>query len=155
MKYFSELTNKNYDTEDECKKAEAEFEDNKKKEETALAERKATISKRKKELSDSIKEADSNVDTAYKELEEAKKKAQEVIQEARKRANEIIRVASEKVDKEVSNRRDLITSFNKEFGPYMVTYTGDKAEEEYERIVRRMNDFASSVFSFSPFHWFF
>ena len=153
MKYFSEELNKNFDTEEECKQAEAEYKEKKEKEETALAERKSAISKKKKELSDSIKVADDDVREAYKKLEQAKKEASDILKEARKSANDIIKEASNNVDIALSNRRDLIASFNKEFGPYMVTYTGDKVEEEYKRIVHQIRDiFDFNPFSFS-FHW--
>ena len=72
MKYFSEELNKNFDTEEECKQAEAEYKEKKEKEETAFAERKSAISKKKKELSDSIKVVDDDVREAYNILNELK-----------------------------------------------------------------------------------
>ena len=155
MKYFSEITNKTYDTEDACKKAELEFKTVKDKEENKLVADKSSVSKRKKELSDLIQNADKRVDDSYKELEDAKVKANAILKEARKKADDIIKEASDKVEKETSAKRDLITQFNKEFGSYTVTYTGDRAEEEYKRMMRRMREFVDAYFPFQIHPMFF
>lgn len=154
MKYFSEKLNKQFDTEKECLEAEAKYDEEQKKTEVAVSERKAEVSRRKKELSDQITVADKDIDSAYKELDAAKEEANKIVAEAKKRANEIVRKAVEKVDSAASTRRDLVEKFNDEFGPYMVTYTGSRADEEYNRLIRKIKN----AFSFDPFRisdWLF
>ena len=151
MKYFSEVTNKYYDSEQECLEAEKKFEEEKKKSELAIAEKKSAISKRKKELSDSITLSDKKVEYAYKELETARTEADKIVKEAREKANSLVKEAVKKVEAETSERAKQIAKFNEEFGPYTVTYTGNMAEEEYNRIIHRINE----MFDFSPFNFSF
>lgn len=153
MKYYSEKTNKHYDSEQECLDAEKQFDEDSKKRELAVAEKKALVSKQKKELSDAIANADKKVDEAYQGLEAARKEAAAIIKEARERANALVNEAAKKVETETSERATQIAKFNEQFGPYMVTYTGSKAEEEYNRMVHQIREmFDWNPFSFS-FHW--
>ena len=154
MKYYSEVLKKSFDSAQECLDAEKKHEEEKKNTELAIAEKKSAISKQKKELSDAISEADKSVDEAYKELEKAREDASKILKEARQQANEIVKAANQKVEEATATRRDCIAKFNKEFGPYMVTYTGNKAEEEYNRITKRFNNIFDSLFyPFNSF-WF-
>lgn len=153
MKYYSDITEKVYNTEEELKAAEKEVLDKKEQEEKnkkALAEKNTAVSAKKKELSTEIRKQEDAINEAYKELEEARKKANEILAEARKRANAVVKTASDKLDEETQKRRDLITSWNKEFGPYTVTYTGERAEEEYRRTLHRIK----SMFESNPFFSF-
>ena len=153
MKYFSETLNKTFNSEQECLDAEKKYEEERKKNDLVLAEKKAAVSKRKKELSDAIAEADKKVDNAYKGLEAAKKEAAAIIKETREKANNLINEAAKKVESETSERANQIGKFNEEFGPYMVTYTGNRAEEEYNRMIHQIREmFDFNPFSFS-FHW--
>ena len=153
MKYYSEKTNKYYDSEQECLDAEKQFEEDNKKKELVTAEKKALVSKQKKELSDAIANADKKVDEAYQGLEAARKEAAAIIKEAREKANTLVNEAAKKVETETSERATQIAKFNEQFGPYMVTYTGSKAEEEYNRMIHQIREmFDWSPFSFS-FHW--
>ena len=147
MKYFSEKTNKTYDSEAECREAEEKYEDEQKKLEIAEAENKALISKQKKELADKITLSDEKVDTAYKEYEEARAKASDIIKEANKQAEDILKEAARKVEKATEERMNNICEFNEKFGTYTRTYKGDSAIREYNRIIRKIRD------SF-PFFWF-
>lgn len=65
MKYFSEVTNKVYDTEDELKKAELEVSEEQKKKEVAKKERAA---------------AAKDVEDAYKAVAEASRNAEKTLQ---------------------------------------------------------------------------
>ena len=134
--FYSEKLNKNFDTEQECIKAEKAFDDAKATEN----EKKALLSKQKKELSDKVVDADRKVDEAYKAYEVAREKAAAIVEKARKEAEEILHDAARNVEKATEERMNHIQAFNKEFGPYMTSYVGDKAVEEYNKIIRRMRD---------------
>ena len=144
--FYSEKLNKNFDTEKECLEAEQKYD----AEKAAEAEKKAVVSKKKKELSDKVVEADKKVDEAYKAYDVAREKASAIIEKAQKEAEEMLRNAAKEVESATENRMNQIQIFNKEFGPYMTTYVGDKAVEEYNNVIRRMRD----VFRRSGF-WLF
>ena len=55
------------------------------------------------------------------------------------------------METETSERANQIAKFNEEFGPYMVTYTGNKAEEEYNRMIHQIRE----MFDWNPFHFSF
>lgn len=89
MRYYSDITNKFYDKEEELNKAE----------ETALSEKKK-ISSDKKILSKEIEEAEKALDVAYSNYENAKIEAQKILKEAEQKAKDILDIA-----------RDLIVFF--------------------------------------------
>ena len=60
--------------------------------------------------------------------------------EGNKEAEEILREAARNVEKATEERMNHIQAFNKAFGPYMTSYVGDKAVDEYNKIIRRMRD---------------
>lgn len=172
MKYYSEKTDKLYDSVEECMKAETEAggiksEDSPEDVDTYLKDKdspsslpseekqsqKNLVSKKKKELSSRIAEADEEVDKAYKNLFEAKKEASNILKEANKRADDVVEKALNLVREKTGERALQISNFNKEFGPYMVTYTGKKAEEEYNKIINQFHDLFNVKFPFIFPHW--
>ena len=156
MKYYSEITNKSYDTEKDCLDAEEAFKAEQEKNKLSLEEKKSAISKQKKALSDKITQADDSVDVAYEALSRARKDADKIVQEAKAKANEIVKAAADDVERAVASRRDLITQFSKEFGPYTVTYTGERASREYDRMLKKIDNLFDSAYFpfFSPRLWF-
>ena len=80
------------------------------------------------------------MDEAYKAYDIAREKAAAIVEKANKEAEEILREAARNVEKATEARMNHIQAFNKEFGPYMTSYVGDKAVDEYNKIVRRMRD---------------
>ena len=157
MKYYSDITEKVYNTEEDLKIAEKGFLASKAEEEKkgkSLTDKgdseKSAVSARKKELSTDIREQERAVTAAYKQLEEAKKTAQKIMAQARHDADEVIKEATEVLNNEISIRKDLIKQFNEEFGPYTVTYTGERAEEEYYKALNRIK----ALFESNPFFLF-
>lgn len=132
--YKSEKTGKTYTSEEECIKAEKEFDKVKQAELVKAKE----ISKRKKELSDKINEANEKVDIAYKDYHSTQEKANAMIEAAKKSAEELLLAAARELEKATEERMNQIIEFNKEFGPYTTSYVGDKARAEYEKVVNEM-----------------
>lgn len=144
------LDNKEYSSVEECQAADAKFEEAKKQRELAEAEKKSAVSKRKKELSDKVAESDKAVEEAYKNYETQREKAAAIVEEADKKAKEILREAAKVVEAATEKRMNDIIAFNKEFGPYMTSYVGDRALDEYNKVVRKMRD----IFTHNGF-WLF
>lgn len=134
--FYSEKLNKNFDTEEACIEAENQYD----KEKAAESEKKALVSKKKKELSDNVVAADKKVDEAYTKYEAARERAAGIIQKANKEAEDILREAAKEVEKATEHRMNQIKVFNDEFGPYMTSYVGEKAVEEYNKVVKRMRE---------------
>lgn len=137
MIYKSELTGKEYPTEKECLKAEAEY----KRTRDERANEQAQVSKRKKELSKEIQLAEDKVAEANKEYEIAKEKAKKVAEEADKQIEEIFSTAEAKVRDAEEHRLNCIQNWTKEFGTYNKIYTGKQALEEYEKAIARIERF--------------
>lgn len=139
MKYFSEKLNKTFDSEKECLKAEQEYE---KVQQQLVAdqEKKANeISKRKKELSKVIEEAEDKLAEANKLYEIAQEKAAKILEESNKQVKEIMDVAEASVKNAEEAKFNAILNFNKEFGPYSISYTGAKAADEFNRSMKKFN----------------
>lgn len=140
MKYFSEVLNRTFDTPEECDKAEreaAEAEAERVKEEEKS---KSLVSKKKKELVSQIADADKTVEKASKEYDDAYAEAKQIIKDANDKAAEILKAAARKKADACEQRMLRIKEFNEEFGPYTTTYVGDRAQEEYNRIMKKMRD---------------
>lgn len=146
MKYFSELLNKPFDTEADCIKAEKEYKEEQskisKQLEAALAEKKAkeeAEQKSKKELSKVIEEATKEKAEAEKLYEVAQAKAQKIKEDAKIEANKILSAAADKVKEAEQKRVDAVVAYNKKFGAYTTVLTGEKAADEYNKTLQRLN----------------
>lgn len=133
---------------DEKAKAEAE----RAAKELKLANEKAAISKKKKEMSDAIEDASKKHDEALKLYDAAKQRAAEILKEARTKANEIVSEAAKDVESASADRMNAIAAFNKEFGVYRTTLTEAQVADEYNRIVRSVND-VFSIWNNWPFRF--
>lgn len=144
MKYFSEVLNKSFDTEKECLEAE-------KKEQTNKQIIEAQKSKHKKELAVAIEDADKQLNEANRLYDVAKQKAVDILEKSNKEVKEILETAEKEVKKANEEKLNAILAFNKEFGAYSVTYTGEKAATEYNNIVK---SFQSDLRRFFNNFWF-
>lgn len=136
MKYYSEITKKNYNSEKECLEAEKQYALKSNEE----SKKQTQLSIRKKQLAKAIEEADEKVTQANKEYEIAKAEAKKVAEEADKKIDEIFTNAENKIKEAESSKFKLIQKWNEEFGTYNKTYTGKKALEEYEKAINRFNN---------------
>lgn len=146
MKIYG-LDGKEYNTVEECIKADEAYTKAKEEAEAKEAENKALVSKQKKEKADAIKAAEDDLALAQTAYDRAEEKAREVILKAKEEAKSIMSEAS-KTLKEASNKKyETIAAFNKDFGVYTAKYTGKEALEEYNRFVRNFNNIWNNLFS--------
>ena len=154
MKYFSELTNKQYNTPEECLEAEREYKKEQKRLSDeiarAVAEKKAkeeALQASKKELAKHIEEATKEVDEATAIYDAAKEKATSILNEANKKANDILSAASVKVKEAEQKRYEAIAAFNKKFGPYTTTLTGAQAANAYKKSLKSINETFANIWN--------
>lgn len=154
MKYYSEKLNRPFDTEEECVEAEKEFdrqqEQIQKELDKAIAEKKAKeeeYNASKKELAKVIEAADKKIEEAQSMLDVATTKAREIINEAKQKANEILNAAKSKKAAAQQEKYDAIAAFNKKYGPYTISLTGDKAAEAYNRDIQDLSKVLQNFWS--------
>lgn len=140
MKYFSEITKQTYDSPEECLKAEKNYKAEQKKKADAEATRLANISKEKKELARLVEDADARLTEANKLYEVAQNKAAEILEKSNKEVRDILDAAKKEVKAAEQAKLDAILAFNKKFGTYTTTYTGEKAAEEFNRSMNRFDN---------------
>ena len=145
MKFYSELLEKFYDQPEALLEAEVAYQ--KKLKEDKAAE--TSLTARKKELATAVDKADAELDAAYRELDDAKVRCKAILDESNKMMNEILDPATKKVKDAQRARVDAIRAFNKEFGVFRTSYTGDKAVKEFERTSRLIDE----LFSHSFINW--
>lgn len=152
MKFVSELTSKVYDTPEACMEAdEAYLAEQRKAEEMAKqAEeqeniKKAALSKLKKELADAVTKADTELNRALENYGVARDEAAELLEKSNKEVAAILDSAKKEVEEAREAKKQALLEFNRKFGPFKVSYTGEKAKQEYQRLSKEL-DF-SSMFS--------
>lgn len=142
MKYLSEVLNKVFDSEEELKEAEAKAAEEKEKE----AAEKALVSKEKKEYANAIQKVDEEVAKKQEAFLEARKQAQKILSDAQAEANKIVRAASKELSEAQEKRFEALKAFNEKFGPYSISYTGEKAYNEFKKTLDWFNSFFDFIF---------
>lgn len=143
MKYYSEDLKKLYDSEADLLKAEDEA-----KKQKDIAENS------RKEMARKIDEANDRIDRAYQSYDAAKKQVNDIINEAKKQVKDILDPAKKEISDAENARMEAIKEFNEKYGVYTETFSGDKAVEQYNRV---LNQFNSTFENFwKPFYnWLF
>lgn len=140
MKYWSDVCNDKFDTEEELLAAEKALQDAEKEKK----EKEATISKQKKQLANEIAECDNAIDEAFANREEVKKKCAEILENSNKQVEELLKEANDAINKAKTSKYDKIAEFNNKFGsPYTVSYTGEKAEKEFKRLQNELSNYGT------------
>lgn len=142
MKFYSEVLEKVFDDVDTLNSEEAAYQ-------KKLAEQKAkedAITSRKKELAKAVEVADNELDAAYEAYEEAKKTCDEMREETKRLIAEIMEPATQIVKTAQAKRLEAIQNFNKEFGAFRTTYTGDRAQKEFERSLSSFDTLFKQLF---------
>lgn len=142
MKYLSEVLNKVFDSEEELKEAEAKAAEEKEKE----AAEKALVSKEKKEYANAIQKVDEEVAKKQEAFLDARKQAQKILSDAQAEANKIVRAASKELSEAQEKRFEALKAFNEKFGPYSISYTGEKAYNEFKKTLDWFNSFFDFIF---------
>ena len=143
IKYYSEDLKKFYDSESDLLKAEDEA-----KKQKDIAENS------RKEMARKIDEANDRIDRAYQSYDAAKKQVNDIINEAKKQVKDILDPAKKEISDAENARMEAIKEFNEKYGVYTETFSGDKAVEQYNRV---LNHFNSTFENFwKPFYnWLF
>lgn len=142
VKYFSEILNKYYDSEKEVLKAEKEFNERKLEEEN----KKKEFANKKKTMASAIEKAQNEVELAEEELECANNKAEELFSKAYDDALALITPAKKRVEEAQKSKYEAIREFNVLYGPYSVSYTGEKAYNEWKRSFDRLDTIFNKLF---------
>lgn len=150
MKYYSEVLDDKFNSEEELLKAEEEYKALQQSKKEKADKERALVSKEKKASAELIKKAEDEVSVAQERFNEAKKEAQEILDKARKEAEDIIRSSSKELSAAQEKRYKALREFNEKFGPYTVSYTGEKAYNEFKKAVDYFND----IFNWNWNHWF-
>lgn len=133
------LDGKEYQTVEQCEAADTEFEAARKAEEESAQKEaeneKALASKQKKDLAEKIDNAQQSYNETLDYYLRVKQEAEDNVKKARAEANKTIREAAKEVEKASSARMEAIAEFNRMYGPYRTSLTGDAAKREFDRIM--------------------
>lgn len=165
--YYSEKLNKMFDTEEACRAAEDRQEDIKvekshknwmglksckqdcKKNETTsnCSSNKCTnnlsnTTKEKKELANAVELAEKNLQEACQNYELKKEEAKKLRKECEQKIVDLLEPARKAIDDANLAKYEAIKNYNAKYGTYTVTYSGDKAFEEYRRLTHDIFDAA-------------
>lgn len=136
----SEFTGKTYNTVDECIADEKSyFEEQEKKKSKEEAKEKA-LSNEKKQYAAKVDKASAQVEAAYAEYEKAKEEAKKILEESNAQVEKILNTAKANIKEAENVRFNAISDFNKKFGTYTKVYEGNKATQEYNHILRMIED---------------
>lgn len=145
MKFLSEITNKTYDSQEECMKAEELFLAKQKQEEEFKKQKANELSSQKKEAANAVENAIEKLSKAYDMYSKAEEEAKEIYKKAYEDAKKILLDAKLKVRDAQTEKFNAIAEFNKKFGPYKTTYTGEEANEFLNKFEREF--FSKDIFS--------
>ena len=162
MKYYSELLDEMFDSEEELNKAESEKvkpegewepseeEINEKPEKKDDLKKEMTS---KKELADAVEKSDEALKEAYALYDVAKERVQKLSSDYLREVDSIMKEAKSRVEEAEINKYNAIKDFNDKYGVYKTSYTGAKAAEEYNRVLKSLAERRSwikSIFDFIP-----
>ena len=136
MKFYSEVLDKLFDSEEEVTTAETEYNESLVRQEEA----KKKVSKEKKALADEIEKADAELDKAYKYYEDAKQEVLLRKKNVDEECQSIMKEAKEYLKDAQANKLRLVEQFAEKFGSYSVSYTGDRAQKEMNRHLSWFDD---------------
>lgn len=132
---YKELAGQVFDSVEKCAAEEAKIDKAREK-----AKKAEGVANRKKVLADKVDAAEKSVKLAYDQYNKAKEEVRKILEESNKKMNEILANAESQVTKAESDRRDAIIAYNQEFGAYQAVYTGDRAQKEFDRIIKQMDN---------------
>lgn len=123
MRYYSDELKKFYDTEEELLSAEEEHKQ-------ALEEKKETKAK----LAKAIKDSEIALKDAYDAYDKAEEEVKKLQEEYDKKVADILDPVRLNIKTCIQNRTKCISDFNKKFGVYTTTYTGNDAVNEFLKL---------------------
>ena len=84
-------------------------------------------------MANAIEKANSEIDDARENYAKVYKEADELVKKARKEAEDLLKPAKEKIEEAQQKKYDAVKRFNDKYGTYTVSYTGEKAYNEFKR----------------------
>ena len=143
MRYYSDELKKFYDKEEDLVKAETEAKE--KKELTEVT---------RKELAKKVEQADSSIEIAYDNYNKAKEEVPKLVDETKTKINQIMEPARKQIEEAEHAKYEAIKEFNSKYGVYTATYTGDKAEQHYNKMIKHFNSVFENMWKpFSNWLW--
>lgn len=107
------------------------------------------ISKQKKLFAKEVERAEQTLEEAYANYALAQEQCKKIIEDSNNEMVALLEPAREAVEKAERDRLTAIKRFNKEFGPFKTTYSGDRALKEFYQALDRINSpFGSLFFKF-------
>ena len=149
---------KTYETVEQCIEADKAFDQAEEARTKELAEKKTALSARRKELADNIQAEEdqmtlhrSEMDKIEEEWQKESKELQRKYQERQKDYQERYQQEAAKYQEASNARYQAIQKYNSECGgPYTKVYTGQRALEEHNRMIRN----CFNVFNHLLDNWF-
>lgn len=142
MRYYSDKLNKIFENEEKLIEAEKDFDELQAKKEKEKNELLAT----KKEMATAIETANLAIDDARENYAKVYKEAEQIVEKARKEAEELLKPAREKIKDAQYKKYNAVKEFNKQYGPYTVSYTGERAYNEFKRNSDWLNYMINELF---------
>lgn len=146
MKYYSEILNKNFDTEQELVKAEEEH----KAEQAKKEEAKALVKKESSEVEDSFKARNAARHAYNEKLVEARKIYNEALRKAKDEFEASLKESTEALEKAEADYDTRLKAFQKAHpegyhitlkdGDNVVTYTSNPSEYQIRSIDKEFDD---------------
>ena len=155
MKFYSEKLGKLYDLENELHEAEKEWEEKARQEALKAEEQVSAECQNDKKISaKKVESAKNELDRAYNDLEEVRESAKELLKKADEEAAQILEDCNNKVEAMMDEAHakvraaqkkyyEQVKEFNDKHGPYVVSYSGEKAYDEIKRFQNLFNDWKS------------
>lgn len=106
------------------------------------------LSRYKKELAKEVEAAEAAVEEAYADYAEAQEKCKKILEESNDQMVALLNPAKAAIEEAERNRLAAVRKFNKEFGPFKTTYTGDRAVKEFYRAMNQIHCSFDRLFRF-------
>ena len=165
MRYYSDILDQVFETEELCRQAEEEYikamdppeEDGGTDECTdcstkSSVDRKDSVTPTKKDLADRVQECEEKLKEAYELHSVAEQKANEISKRYLEELDKIMSPANKSVKDAEAAKYKAIRDFNDAYGVYRASYTGAKAAEEFKRAIKQFEATRKWVDNF--FGWF-
>lgn len=142
MLYYSKLTKKFYDSEQECSQAEKEYEDSKRAAEQSKKEFNSKVNLEKEELSNKIKATEKSLSDAYNNYLTVREQAAKLLNKAYDDYNSMLAQAAEKIKNTQLDKYNAVKKYNEKYGSYIIHYKDEDALNE----LKRFFNFPDSLF---------
>lgn len=136
MLYYSEILGTIFNTEGDCREAEAAYYEAKKKTEAEEQAKKneAFVAQQKNEAAQKVELAEKRLSEAYANYEKVSAEVKKILEESNKRMLDIIKPAKEAIADAEKARYKAVCDYNAAYGPYTTTYSAERAKQDFNRL---------------------